>query len=77
MALYTDTVRWWAHRRYSDDYQAALRDPALARLWARRNQSDDRDDRLAALEELGVLEMDEDGKWRYSSAWMSWLFEEM
>jgi hypothetical protein len=32
---------------------------------------------MAALEELGILTQDADGNWKYSSAWLAWLFEEM
>jgi hypothetical protein len=44
-------------------------------LWQRRSD-DDRETRMSALRELGVLEQDE-GRWRYSDAFLSWLFEEM
>ena len=44
-------------------------------LWQFRS-GPDRNERLAALEEMGVLEQDDEGRWRYSDAWLAWLFEE-
>jgi hypothetical protein len=31
---------------------------------------------MGALEELGILAREDDGGWRYSDAYLSWLFEE-
>jgi hypothetical protein len=69
-------VRWWAHTHFRDDYQAAASDPRFQELWQLRSVKD-HDTRMKALEDMGVLELDEDGRWKYSNAYMTWLFEEM
>lgn len=74
-ALYVDTVRWYA-KKTGRTYQDVTQDRVFQLLWDLRAGSD-REQRLLALEELGILEKDEDGHWRYSQAFMSWLFEEM
>lgn len=73
-ALYTDTVRWYA-KTHGLTFQQAASDSTLQMLWKFRRDRH-RDTRLAALEELGILEKTDDGQWRYSDAFMAWLFEE-
>jgi hypothetical protein len=73
-ALYTDTVRWYA-KTHGLTFQQAASDPNLQMLW-RFRRDPHRDTRLAALDELGILERGDDGQWRYSDAFLSWLFEE-
>lgn len=36
----------------------------------------DKEDRLEALEEMGILSLDQEGHWKYSNAFMAWIFEE-
>jgi hypothetical protein len=72
--LYNDTVRWYA--AHNDmNFQTASQDAKFQALWKDRSTAD-KDVRMGALEELGILERDEDGGWRYSKAYLSWLFEE-
>lgn len=56
-------------------FDQARQDNILQVLWQKRGDRD-REQRLAALEELGILTQDADGNWRYSDAFMAWLFEE-
>lgn len=56
-------------------YQEAQQDRILQILWEKRGDRD-REQRLLALEELGILTKDQDGNWRYSNAFLAWLFEE-
>lgn len=71
--VYNDTVRWWAHKHWNDNFQDAQRDPKLQKLWKQRNSSD-KEERLEALAKLGILEQDEKGNWKYSNSFMTWLF---
>lgn len=73
-ALYTDTVRWYAKSK-GMTFQQAASDDTLQMLW-RFRRDPDRNTRLAALDELGILERDKDGQWRYSQAFLAWLFED-
>jgi hypothetical protein len=56
-------------------FAEASQDRRFQGLWRDRNTAD-KDVRMGALEELGILERDEDGGWRYSDAYLAWLFEE-
>jgi hypothetical protein len=66
-------VRWWAQRN-KITYGEAASSPTFQRLWERRRDAD-RETRLEALREMGVLVREDDGNWRYSDAFMAWLFE--
>ncbi len=55
--------------------EAAENDERFQELWEARNSSDDKQKRLEALEELGILSVDQQGNWKYSNAFMAWIFE--
>jgi hypothetical protein len=74
--LYDDTLRWWAHRKFGDDILAAESDPDFQEYWLDRLQGEDKETRLDALKKLGILTVDQDGNWKYSNAFMAWIFED-
>jgi hypothetical protein len=56
-------------------YDEVVSDRHFRALYQIRVQRD-KEQRLLALEELGILTRDDEGKWRYSDAFLAWLFEE-